>query len=46
VDYPVSAAQRLLLSTASVSVLGFEHHSADEPTLTLWNLPSGGSLTR
>jgi len=46
VDYPVSAGQRLLLSTASVSILGFEHHSEDEPTLTLWNLPSGDALTR
>jgi broad specificity phosphatase PhoE len=46
VGYPVSAGQRLLLSTASVSILGFEHHSADEPTLTLWNLPSGDALIR
>jgi broad specificity phosphatase PhoE len=46
VGYPVSAGQRLLLSTASVSVLSFEHHAADEPTLTLWNLPSGDELTR
>lgn len=46
VGYPVSAGQRLLLSTASVSVLGYEHHSADQPTLTLWNLPSGDALVR
>ena len=46
VDYPVSAGQRLLLSTASVSVLGYEHHSAAQPTLTLWNLLSGDALTR
>jgi len=38
VGYPVRAAQHLLLSTASVSILGFEHHSAAEPTLTLWNM--------
>jgi len=38
VGYPVPAAQHLLLSTASVSILGFEHHSVDEPTLTLWNM--------
>ncbi len=43
VGFPVAAGQRLLLSTASVSMLGFEHHSADEPTLSLWNFVNDDS---
>lgn len=33
----VEQAQRFLLSTASLSVLGFEHNRADEPAVFLWN---------
>lgn len=33
----VEQAQRFLLSTASLSVLGFEHNRADEPALVSWN---------
>ncbi len=34
---PVSQAQHLLLSTASISILGYEHNHADEPVIALWN---------
>lgn len=34
---PVSHAQHLLLSTASISILGYEHNQADEPVIALWN---------
>jgi broad specificity phosphatase PhoE len=34
---PVRFAQALLLSTASVSALGFGHQSANEPAIELWN---------
>jgi broad specificity phosphatase PhoE len=30
-------AQHLLLSTASVSILGYEHNVAEVPAITLWN---------
>ena len=33
----VEQAQRFLLSTASLSVLGFEHNRGDEPAIVLWN---------
>lgn len=33
----VSLGQRFLLTTASLSILGYEHLSADEPIITLWN---------
>ncbi len=33
----VEQAQRFLLSTASLSILGFEHYRADEPAVVLWN---------
>jgi len=35
-ELPVAAASRLLLSTASVSVLGYEHGPRD-PAIKLWN---------
>jgi broad specificity phosphatase PhoE len=34
---PASLGQRLFLATASLSILGHEHGSADEPVLELWN---------
>jgi probable phosphoglycerate mutase len=37
---PVSQAQHLLLSTASISILGYEHNHADEPVIALWNAGS------
>ena len=33
----VRQAQHLLLSTASISILGYEHNQADEPVIALWN---------
>ena len=36
IGLPVAAASRLLLSTASVSVLGYEHGPRD-PAIKLWN---------
>jgi broad specificity phosphatase PhoE len=37
VGQPVQFAQALLLSTASVSALGFGHHTIKEPAIQLWN---------
>ena len=34
---PVSQGQHLLLSTASISILDYEHNQADEPVIALWN---------
>jgi probable phosphoglycerate mutase len=34
---PVASARAFLLSTGSVSALGFGHHSFDEPAIRLWN---------
>jgi probable phosphoglycerate mutase len=40
IDLPGSAGQHLALTTASVSILGFEHSSGDIPAITLWNAGS------
>lgn len=37
VGQPVPFARALLLSTATVSILGFDHHAMDEPAIRLWN---------
>jgi len=37
---PVSQAQHFLLSTASLSVLGYEHNLAEESVIVLWNAVS------
>jgi probable phosphoglycerate mutase len=37
VEQPVRFAQHLLLGTASLSVLDFDHRNPDEPALALWN---------
>ena len=37
----VRQAQHFLLSTASLSVLGYEHNATDEPAIVLWNDVSG-----
>lgn len=37
VNQPVAFARALLLSTATVSVLSFDHHTMDEPAIKLWN---------
>jgi phosphomannomutase len=37
VGWPVAQAQHLLLNTASVSVLCYEHERTDQPAISLWN---------
>lgn len=37
VGQPAALGRVLYLSTACVSVLGFDHHLPDEPTIRLWN---------
>jgi probable phosphoglycerate mutase len=36
-ELPVAAGERLLLDTASLSILGFEHGNPASPVLALWN---------
>ena len=37
IGLPVAQARHLLLNTASVSVLCYEHDRADQPAISLWN---------
>jgi probable phosphoglycerate mutase len=37
VGQPVAFGRALLLSTATVSILSFDHHAMDEPAIKLWN---------
>ena len=37
VRQPVPFGRALLLSTATVSILGFDHQTMDEPAIKLWN---------
>lgn len=37
VGWPVEAAQRLFLQTASISILSHEHQRANEPVIEAWN---------
>lgn len=47
IGLPIIDAGRMLLSTASVSILDFEHGQRDRPAVLLWNesssIPSGDS---
>ena len=36
-NLPATEGRRFLLHAAAVSILGYEHNSADEPVLVLWN---------
>ena len=44
IGLPVSQAQHFLLSTASLSILGFEHNVAEAPAIVLWNAVSNAIL--
>lgn len=37
IGLPVAQGQHLLLSTASLSILGYEHDHRDQPAIGLWN---------
>jgi probable phosphoglycerate mutase len=37
IGQPIALGRALLLSTGSVSVLSFGHHSLDEPAISVWN---------
>ena len=37
IGLPVLQAQRFVLTTASLSVLGYDHNRADEPVIMRWN---------
>ncbi|MDP1581377.1 MAG: histidine phosphatase family protein [Candidatus Didemnitutus sp.] len=37
IGLPVRDAQRFLLGTATLSILGYEHDRADQPAIVLWN---------
>jgi len=37
VGQPVAFGRALLLSTATISILSFDHHAMDEPAIRLWN---------
>lgn len=44
IGLPVGQAQHFLLSTASLSILGFEHNAVDEPAIVLWNAVSNNPV--
>lgn len=37
IGYPVTLATSMLLSTATLCILGFNHHNIDEPAIQVWN---------
>lgn len=43
VGWPIAHAHQLLLSTASLSILAFNHERADRPIIALWNELGPGS---
>ena len=45
IGLPVRQAQHFLLSTASLSVLGYEHNRAEESAIALWNAVSNDIST-
>lgn len=44
IGLPVRQAQHFLLSTASLSILGYEHNLTEEPAIVLWNSVSNELL--
>jgi probable phosphoglycerate mutase len=44
IGLPVAQAQHLLLNTASISVLRYEHECTDQPAIALWNSVAPESL--
>ncbi len=46
IGFTVNEAQRFLLSTASVSILGCEHNRMAEPVIALWNAGANEDFTR
>ena len=45
IGLPVTQAQHFFLSTASLSVLGYEHNRAEESAIALWNAVSNDIST-
>jgi probable phosphoglycerate mutase len=43
IGLPVSEAQRFLLDTASLSILGYEPNHVESPVIALWNAGSGAT---
>ncbi len=37
IGYPVTLATSMLLDTATLSILGFNHHRLEEPAIRVWN---------
>jgi probable phosphoglycerate mutase len=44
IGLPVRDAQRFLLDTASLNVLGYEHNRAESPVIALWNAGPDATL--
>ena len=42
IGWPAAEGQRLLLGTATVSILGYEHDDPSAPVISQWNAPSSG----
>ena len=42
----VESAERFLLDTASLCILGYQHNNASEPAISLWNSSLGERLQR
>jgi broad specificity phosphatase PhoE len=42
IGLPVGEAQRFLLDTASLGILGYEYNRVGSPVIALWNAGSGG----
>lgn len=45
IGFEIRQAQNLLLSTASISILGYEHNVAEVPAIVLWNAVSNAFST-